>query len=273
MRRQIGSCGNLRMPPPPIGPLLRIKSADTATRETRETFHFVEATSNVPLASTFKPQVKVLSRKPPPTIARRIDPVTGAISQLSVHDDDDEEEGKAKTVPPTPEEIRARQQREREEKQKRYNQARAKIFGESNPSSGATSPAGAGTVTPPRADPRGGQRGGRGRGRGRGGSGPSRQQYQQHQQQQQQDDGGRRPNSRPETPRSGAESRELYDPNFAPKPGFALQRRGDGSAPQSGRSSPKDPQDQPRPAIRAPRGPDGSGRGGFGFARRGSKEA
>ncbi|KAF3360339.1 hypothetical protein VdG1_01299 [Verticillium dahliae VDG1] len=132
--------------------------------DTRETFHFVEATSNVPLASTFKPQVKVLSRKPPPTVARR-------------------------------------------------------------------------------------------------------------HQQQQQDEGARRPGSRPETPRSGAETRELYDPNFAPKPGFALQRRGDGSAPQSGRNSPKDLQEQPRPAIRAPRGPDGSGRGGFGFARRGSKEA
>ncbi|KAL9941240.1 hypothetical protein ACHAQF_006571 [Verticillium nonalfalfae] len=248
--------------------------------DNRETFHFVEATSNVPLASTFKPQVKVLSRKPPPTVARRVDPVTGAISQLSVRDDDDDDEagGRAKAVQPTPEEIRARQQREREEKQKRYDEARAKIFGESNPSSGATSPAGAGTVTPPRTDARGGQRGGRGRGRGRGGAGPSRQQHQhqqqqQHQHQQQQDEGGRRPGSRPETPRAGAETRELYDPNFAPKPGFALQRRGDGSAPQSGRNSPKDLQEQPRPAIRAPRGPDGSGRGGFGFARRGSKEA
>ncbi|CRK13092.1 hypothetical protein BN1708_002456 [Verticillium longisporum] len=222
--------------------------------DTRETFHFVEATSNVPLASTFKPQVKVLSRKPPPSVARRVDPVTGAISQLSVRDDDDDDDdeagGRAKAVQPTPEEIRARQQREREEKQKRYDEARAKIFGESNPSSGATSPAGAGTVTPPRPDARGGQRGGRGR-----------------------DEGARRPGSRPETPRSGAETRELYDPNFAPKPGFALQRRGDGSAPQSGRNSPKDLQEQPRPAIRAPRGPDGSGRGGFGFARRGSKEA
>ncbi|KAG7131511.1 hypothetical protein HYQ45_009890 [Verticillium longisporum] len=203
--------------------------------DNRETFHFVEATSNVPLASTFKPQVKVLSRKPPPTMARRVDPVTGAISQLSVRDDDDDDEagGRAKAVQLTPEEIRARQQREREEKQKRYDEARAKIFGESNPSSGATSPAGAGTVTPPRPDARGGQRGGRGH------------------------DGGRRPGSRPETPRSGAETRELYDPNFAPKPG----------------NSPKDLQEQPRPAIRAPRGPDGSGRGGFGFARRGSKEA
>lgn len=238
--------------------------------QSQETNHFVEATSNVPLAAAFKPQVKVLSRKPAaPSIARR-DPVTGAMSRLALNcDDDDEDDGSKKNVL-SPEEIRAKQQREREEKQRRYDEARAKIFGESNPSSGASSP---GAVTPPRSDSRGGgyqnQRG-RGRGRGRGGQpgAGNRQQHQfqqnqqmppspQHQLQQQ--------FAAADTRRTGAgpEARELYDPNAAARPG----RRGGESAPGSGRASPRE--EQARPAIRAPRGPDGSGRGGFGFANRG----
>ncbi|KAH6685322.1 hypothetical protein F5X68DRAFT_19616 [Plectosphaerella plurivora] len=229
-----------------------------------ETNHYVEATSNIPLASTFKPQVKVLSRKPAPSIARR-DPVTGALSQLSLEDDQDD--GQEKPVQLTPEEIRAKQQREREEKQRRYDEVRAKIFGESAPSSGASSP---GAVTPPRSNSgTGGYQNQRGRGRGRGrgaqsGGGRPQQQYQNPQPQQQQQFGGdlRRPGS-------GNESRGLYDPNASTKP----SRRGFDSAPASGRTSPKEQQDAARPAIRTPRGPDGSGRGGFGFARRGGQGA
>ncbi|KAF4784005.1 hypothetical protein HER10_EVM0002889 [Colletotrichum scovillei] len=89
-------------------------------------------------------------------------------------DDDADDQHAEKKPQLTPEEIRAKQQRELEEKQRRYEEARAKIFGESNPSSGASSPSG--TVTPPRGggggaeNERGGGRG-RGRGRGRGGGG------------------------------------------------------------------------------------------------------
>jgi hypothetical protein len=162
----------------------------------------------------------------------------------------------------TPEEIRAKQQREREEKQRRYDEVRAKIFGESAPSSGASSP---GTVTPPRSSSGTGYQNQRGRGRGRGGRGtqPSGRSQQQHQspQQQQFAEDVRRPGS-------GFEPRGLYDPNASAKPG----RRGFDSAPGSGRTSPRE-QDAARPAIRAPRGPDGSGRGGFGFARRGGQGA
>ncbi|ROT37440.1 hypothetical protein SODALDRAFT_361149 [Sodiomyces alkalinus F11] len=244
--------------------------------ESPEAFHFVEATNSVPLASTFKPQVKVLSRRPPPastqTIARRRDPVSGAPSQLYDGDgsEDDEENERKKERTLSPEEIRAKQQREREEKQRRYDEVRAKIFGEPNPSSGASSP---GAVTPPRPESRGGgynQRGARGRGRGRGGGnggGPGRQG--QYHNQQFQDEQTRRPDGRSET-------KELYDPNHSPKPGFQLQKRGgvgnsggSSSTTPSGRASLME-QDQAGTVIRAPHGPDGSGRVGFGFARRGA---
>ncbi|KAK5990634.1 hypothetical protein PT974_08903 [Cladobotryum mycophilum] len=133
------------------------QSADSS----QETFHYIEAnTGGVPLTTNFKPQVKVLSRKP--VIAKRGDPASG-MSKLSLDDDDD---GKAE-VQLTPEEIRAKQKKERDEKQRRYDEARAKIFGESAPSSRGSSPGtGTGTVTPPRSDGRNSQQG---RGRGRGG--------------------------------------------------------------------------------------------------------
>ncbi|KAL9489223.1 hypothetical protein ACSS6W_001500 [Trichoderma asperelloides] len=140
--------------------------------DSKETFHYVEAAGGgVPLTTAFKPQVKVLSRKP--VIAKK-DPVTG-LSQLSL--DDDGDASRAPEVQMTPDEIRAKQKRDREEKQRRYDEARAKIFGE-----------------------RGGREG------------------------------------------SSSDS----------------SMRG-----QAGRDE--------HQAIRSPRGPDGSGRGGFGFAQRGNR--
>ncbi|KAF6808131.1 hypothetical protein CSOJ01_07737 [Colletotrichum sojae] len=218
---------------------------------------FLESQPSVPLVAGFKPQVKVLSRKPAPQMIARRDPVTG-LSQLSLADEDAEDDKVEKKPQLTPEEIRAKQQREREEKQRRYDEARAKIFGESNPSSGTSSP---GTVTPPRVGNEGGRGNNRGRGRGRGGGyrgNPNRQ------------EDGRRTGSRPDAGRSSETGRELYDPSYSSRGGPSLQRRGD-SGHQSGRSTPRD-DDQPRQAIRSPRGPDGSGRGGFGFAKRGTRE-
>ncbi|KAI1873007.1 uncharacterized protein JN550_003260 [Neoarthrinium moseri] len=222
-----------------------------------------------PLAQPFKAPMQVLSRKP--MIARRGGGAAGGMAGLSIRDDSDDEQD---TKPPeTPEEIRARQQREREEKQRRYDEARAKIFGASNTnpgagtggggrgnsgrSSGASTP---GAVTPPRS---GSERRGRGRGRGahrghnndRGGSGD----YQRSKDASQ--FGGV---SLREEGRQGSHGRELFDPSYAPKPGFALDKKG--STPGSGRSTPRDDEQ----AFRAPRGPDGGGRGGFGFARRGA---
>ncbi|KAM6539351.1 hypothetical protein FALCPG4_001159 [Fusarium falciforme] len=220
--------------------------------DTPQTFHYIEASSNsgVSLTTPFKPQVKVLSRKP--VIAKR-DPVTG-MSQLTV--DDDNEEAK-KEVPMSPEEIRAKQKRDREEKQRRYEEARAKIFGESNPSSGASSP---GTVTPPRSD---GHFSGRGRGRGRGGYRNSEnRQYDNRQYDNRSFDAPRRQNM------SGS-GRELYDPNYTPKSEPNNQRRQPDQPSPRRNQTPQDEQQQQQAPIRTPRGPDGSGRGGFGFARRG----
>ncbi|KFA71703.1 hypothetical protein S40288_08987 [Stachybotrys chartarum IBT 40288] len=204
-----------------------------------DTFHYIEASSTVPQATTnFKPQVKVLSRKP--MIAKR-DPTQGA-AQLGL--DDDGEDDARKEVTLSPEQIRAKQKRDREEKQRRYEEARAKIFGDSAPSSGASSP---GTTTPPRTDSRG-----QGRGRGRGGGLRN-------------NDNRQFDNRR--TPNSSGSGRELFDPNYLSKPESmsALRRGGDDF---QGRVQ----QQQQQPAIRAPRGPDGSGRGGFGFARRGDRD-
>ncbi|KAJ4297260.1 hypothetical protein N0V88_004178 [Collariella sp. IMI 366227] len=186
------------------------------------------------------------ARKPAPKMVAIRDPITG-LEQLTLQDDDEEME--AGTKQETSEQIKKRQQRELEEKQRRYEEARAKIFGDSNPSSGQNSPR---TGTPPNE----GRQGQRGRGRGRGGRGRDRD-Y----------DNGRQGRKQQETAQVGG-TRELYDPGYSPKPGFNMQKRGDSST-QSG-SRPSTPREESQP-IRAPRGPDSSGRGGFGFARRGGE--
>jgi len=184
----------------------------------------------VPLKTEFKPALKVLSRKPTPKAVQRIDPVTG-LAKMTLEDDDDEEEQKKDQQ--TPEELRLRAQREREEKQKRYDEARARILGTP---SGSSSP---GTTSPPAED----GKVNRGKGRGRG-------------------------NGRQEIQRPGSQlgTRELFDPNYTPKPGgLTIQKR---SGENSGAGSATRNEDQ---ILRAPRGPDGTGRGGFGFAKRGGK--
>ncbi|ROW16145.1 hypothetical protein VPNG_01782 [Cytospora leucostoma] len=210
---------------------------------------FVAATSNVPLTQPFKPQMKLLSRKPPPKTVKTKDPVTG-IEKLTIQDDGDDDD-EEKPPQPTPEEIRERQQRDLEEKQRKYEEARAKIFGESASglSSGASTP---GTTTPPAEGSRGGYRG-RGRGRGgRGGRGGQRS-TENYNRSESQD---RRPGN------NSSPFRELFDPEAASRSGSRPQRGGGTSSPPRG----------PEQAIRSPRGPDNSGRGGFGFARRGAGE-
>ncbi|KAK3341110.1 hypothetical protein B0T25DRAFT_330808 [Lasiosphaeria hispida] len=215
-------------------------------------FNFIAATSTVPLATPFKPAVKVLSRKPAPKLVTRKDPITG-LEQLTFQDDDDDED-ESKKHQPTPEEIRMRQQRELEEKQRRYDEARAKIFGDSNPSSGHSTP---GNVTPPQSgEGRQSYKGRGGRGRSSGG----------HRNNNRQEEQSRRP---PSSQQPG--TRELFDPSYAPKPGFNLQRRAGDASPQQGSRS-HTPREEDQSVIRAPRGPDGSGRGGFGFARRGGSQ-
>lgn len=188
--------------------------------------------------------MKLLSRKPPPQMIAKRDPVTG-LDQLTLQDDEEDEKADNKKQE-TAEEIRQRQQRELEEKQRRYEEARAKIFGDSNPSSGQSTPR---TGTPPLGSEA--RQSHRGRGRGRGG-GKGRD-----------NDNGRQERKQPGNPQAG-NTRELYDPGYAPKPGFNVQKRGDGHRPGTPREDDR--------IIRAPRGPDGSGRGGFGFARRGGEQ-
>jgi hypothetical protein len=220
-------------------------TTDSVFRESPEEFHFLSANQHAPppVATTaFKPAMKVLSRKPAPQMIAKRDPVTG-LQQMTLQDDDDDEES---AVQETPEERKARQQRERDEKERRYAEARAKIFGEpkSGPPSGQSSP---GNLTPP---PGGeGRQNYRGRGRGRGGN-----------------RGGIQTLARADSQEKRPGQRELFDPSYAPKPGFALQKRGEEASSQPGRSTTPKTEDQ---VVRAPRGPDGSGRGGFGFARRG----
>lgn len=217
-------------------------------------FH-VAATSNVPLTQGFKPKMKLLSRKPPPKTVKTKDPVTG-LERLTIQDDGDDDD-EEKPPQPTPEEIRERQQRELEEKQRKYEEARAKLFGESASglSSGASTP---GTTTPPGESSSSNRGGGgyRGRGRGRGGRGGGRggvqrgtENYTARSESQ-----DRRPGN------SSSPYRELFDPDAAQKPGSRQPQRGGGTS-----SPPRGPEQ----AIRNPRGPDNSGRGGFGFARRG----
>lgn len=214
-------------------------------------FH-VAASNSVPFAQGFKPQMKLLSRKP---MIRTRDPVTG-LEKLTLQDDEDDDDANKKPQP-TAEEIRERQQREREEKERSYDEARARIFGDS-PSgtpSGASTP---GTTTPPLTG-EGAARGNyRGRGRGRGGRGGR---------------GGQRNDSyrndskadipeRRQVNNNGSPYRELFDPDAGSRPASRQQRGGITASPTRG----------PEAAIRNPRGPDNSGRGGFGFAKRGAKE-
>ncbi len=143
---------------------------------------------------------------------------------------EDDEEEEAKKDQPTPEELRLRAQRDREEKLRKYEEARARILG--TPSRKPTP----GNCTPPTEE----GKGNRGKGRGRG--------------------NGRQENLRPQ---SQAGPKELYDPNYAPKVGETIQKP-NGESTRPGRPTAKD-DDQ---VIRAPRGPDGSGRG---FGNRGGR--
>lgn len=238
-------------PPSPYSlPANQLVYSDTP----QENLFVVANSNNIPLATNFKPAMKLLSRKPAPQMIARRDPVTG-IEQLTLQDDDEEEDD-AKKAQPTPEEIRMRQQRELEEKQRRYDEARAKIFGGSGASSGQSSP---GNVTPPSAsDGRQTQRK-QPRGRGGGYRGDSR------------PEGRQDSHSRRVPAGSQTSPRELYDPNFSSKPGAGstAKREGESGSPRPGRSLTPREEDQ---VIRAPIGPDSSGRGGFKFAKRGAKD-
>lgn len=181
--------------------------------------------------------MKVLSRKPAPKVVTRTDPVSG-LEQLTIEDDEEDDDEDTTKTTMTMEERQQKAQREREEKQRKYEEVRERLFGAgtSGTTSGTRSP---GQTTPPRA----------------GSSGESKSR-------------GRSKGGRDARPSSSVDSktRQLYDPSYTVKPDSVYIQKREIQPSASGCSTPVEEQ-----LIRNPRGPDGSGRGGFGFAARGRK--
>lgn len=179
--------------------------------------------------SEFKPQMKVLARKPPPKIASRAD-ASGAMSGLKLQDDEDSDEEDRKKAAREFEERKARAIREREEKQRKYQEAREKIFGSGNddtkrpPSSGDASRNSS-------------------RGKGRGGKVEKE---------------SRGTGSNDQSPARLNHKKQLFDANEVQKESSPFAQRRANT--ESGRATPTE-----KKPIRAPRGPDGSA----GFASKG----
>ncbi|KAK5054596.1 hypothetical protein LTR84_001487 [Exophiala bonariae] len=217
----------------------------------KQTNYFLESRNVVPLRSEFKPPPVLLSRKGPVIQKRRAAP--NGVEGLSLNDSpslgnnqessEDEEENKAKEL--TLAERQAQAAKDREEKQRKYEERRQELFGTAT-SSGNTSQQHlgnthnkSGTSTPASLTPPGSRSGTPSRGGGRGKGGRGR--------------GGGGPSSHPSTRNQsrGSQHRELFDPSYTSKP------------PREDVQHVRTPDIHP---IRTPRGPDGSGRGGFGFS-------
>ena len=204
----------------------------------------------VPLRTDFKPPTVLLSRKGPVVQSRK--PPTEALGDLdlSKKEESSEDEDELKDRELSLAERQARAAKDREEKQRKYDERRQELFGSTTSTtasatglngrptsrSGNSSPA---SLTPPGSRSSTPSRG-RGRGGRRGGMTATQARAPQQQRHHQQPD--------------------LYEPTllaYSPKPDSTyLQRR------ENGAPSPKPEESQ---TIRAPKGPDGSGRGGFGF--------
>lgn len=183
----------------------------------------------MPLKQDFKPQVTLLSRKPP-TIAKK-DAADG-VGQLSLEDDEDSEEESRRKQAADFEERQRKAKLEREEKQRRYAEARERIMGSSN-----ASPASASRDS------------------------SHNREYNRRQRGNNKANGTRR--SQPDSPAERSPTRQLspagenqlFDPEDMGKRLMPKREMSDIAR-----------EDQP---VRQPRGPDHSGRGGFGFSNRG----
>lgn len=154
----------------------------------------------------------------------------GGIGQLSLDDDDDSEEERRKKREADFEERQRKAKLEREEKQKRYAEARERIMGSSKLN----------LVSSSRESSQARDSNRRPRGKPNGGPGNRRSQPQ---------------SSAEQSPaRPGTAEQQLYDPEDMSR---RVKR-------EPGNTTPRE--DQP---LRQPRGPDNSGRGGFGFGIRG----
>ncbi|KAL4958422.1 hypothetical protein BDW69DRAFT_47208 [Aspergillus filifer] len=201
-----------------------------AEAESPQTFHFYEATSDVPLKQEFKPTVTVLSRNPQIATRQSTSGAAAGLGRLDLNADESDEE---KPPEPTPEERQAMALKNREEKQRKYEEVRERLFGTpSAPTSGASSPR---SETPPRTETRGK---GRGRGNGR--------------------DNNNNNRDRRDQSNASGKTKQLYDPGSPSRPNSSYGRR---DWQQGGDRS--DQSQSPRQPIRNPRGPDSTGRGGF----------
>ena len=202
----------------------------------------VDRNEYVPIKTDFKPTMTLLSRRPPPVVSEIVKKTEG----MSLEEDlDSEEEEERRKLAMTAEERKLQAQREREEKQRKYQEVRDRLFGTSN---------GSGESSPSTSEPQGrrgkGNRGGSGRSSGR--DSPA--------------SAARSPRNAPQ--KVGNEISDppvLFDADYAPKPNsIYLQKLNPSNAASSSNTS-----SNIQKPIREPRGPDGSGRGGFGFNGRG----
>lgn len=185
------------------------------------------------LTSELKPALKVLSRKPTkPTNLEQ------GSQSMNVHDDDiDSEEEERREQARLLKERMEKAAQERAEKQRKYAERREQLFGPSPTLSTGSS----GRDSPTK------RSGGRTRAKGEKRGGATAARDSQHS------------SSADQSP--APPGRRLYDPGTSDKPGSVyLERRKNGDS-TAGAQKP----------IRNPRGPDGSGKGGFGFAPRGNK--
>ncbi|KAF2234637.1 hypothetical protein EV356DRAFT_532687 [Viridothelium virens] len=219
--------------------------------ESSQDFHFLHSKGQPPLKADFKPAVKVLSRKPQPKILHKNDSTAG-LASLTLDDEDDSEEEARRQQEMTLVERQAKTQKEREEKQRKYAEVREKIFG--------TPDAGSDTAGGQSPSPRGGanlvgQTNRNSSRRGRGRTGRDR-------------DDSQNTSADQSPARPTSQSKQLFDPTYSPKPTsvYVQKREAIGVEIASRPGTPAEGQ-----PTRAPRGPDGSGRGGFGFANRGSR--
>ncbi|KAI5250496.1 hypothetical protein E4T43_00337 [Aureobasidium subglaciale] len=90
--------------------------------EQPERAYFLEAKGAAPLNSDFKPQVKLLSRRPTPQIANRM-------AGLNLEDEDDSEEEERKRQESSLAERQRKAAEERKEKERKYAEVRERLFG------------------------------------------------------------------------------------------------------------------------------------------------
>lgn len=199
--------------------------------EDPEPSYFLQAKGVAPVNSDLKPQVKVLTRKPAPQIAKRM-------AGLDLQDEDDSEEEERKKQEASLAERQRKAAEERKEKERKYAEVRQRLFG--SPES-SRDPSASRNATPSNRGDRNSRRGNRGKGAR---DSPRSSQA---------------TSSADQSPaRSTYQPKQLFDPAYEHKPRPL-------SSPRSAASRDEQP-------IRMPRGPDISGRGGFGFAPRGGKD-